>query len=73
MRIYVDTRLQTLLEIRFDKQSFFERGDYPSVIFNGSNIEPLKNPWAGGNNASPFDQGGWGCSLAFNFTYVPSS
>jgi len=74
IRIYVDSRLQTLLEIRFDKQSFFERGAYPDVIFNGSSIEPLKNPWAGGNNASPFDKGGLGCFFCFFIhTYVPSS
>ena len=70
IRIYVDSRLQTLLEIRFDKQSFFERGAYPDVIFNGSSIEPLKNPWAGGNNASPFDKGGLGCFFLLFYSYL---
>ncbi|KAK2464535.1 hypothetical protein APHAL10511_003442 [Amanita phalloides] len=55
LRIYVDSRLHTLLDISFNKP-FFKRGDYPSVIVNGSTVEPLQNPWANGTNATPFDQ-----------------
>ncbi|KAM6500153.1 ectomycorrhiza-upregulated GH16 glucan endo-1,3-beta-glucosidase precursor [Amanita muscaria] len=55
MRIYVDSRLHTLLDLSFD-QSFFQRGDYPGVIINGSNIEPLQNPWSNGTKSTPFDQ-----------------
>ena len=39
-RIYVDTRLHTLLDFRFN-QPFFQRGDFPQIIFNGSGLAPL--------------------------------
>lgn len=55
-RIYVDNRLHTLLDIKFDRP-FFERGDFPDVIFDGPNPVPLKNPWINGTNVTPFDQG----------------
>ncbi|RDB22986.1 Beta-1,3-glucan-binding protein [Hypsizygus marmoreus] len=55
LRIYVDTRLHTLLDIRFNKP-FFQRGDFPPVIFNGSDLVALQNPWINGTNATPFDQ-----------------
>lgn len=56
LRIYVDTRLHTLLDMRFNKP-FFQRGDFPQVVFNGSDLVALQNPWVNGTNASPFDQG----------------
>jgi hypothetical protein len=43
-RIYVDTRLHTLLDFRFN-QPFFQRGDFPQIIFNGSGLAPLPDPW----------------------------
>jgi len=55
MRVYVDTRLHTLLDLPF-KKSFFELGDFPSVISNGTGLIPLQNPWINGTNATPFDQ-----------------
>ncbi|KAF9053306.1 ectomycorrhiza-upregulated GH16 glucan endo-1,3-beta-glucosidase precursor [Panaeolus papilionaceus] len=55
LRIYVDTRLHTLLDFRFNKP-FFQRGDFPDTIFNGSSLVPLGNPWINGTNATPFDQ-----------------
>ncbi|KAF9532826.1 concanavalin A-like lectin/glucanase domain-containing protein [Crepidotus variabilis] len=55
LRIYVDTRLHTLLDFRFNKP-FFNRGDFPDVVFNGSSLVPLANPWINGTNSSPFDQ-----------------
>jgi len=55
-RIYVDTRLHTLLDMRFNRP-FFDRGDFPDVVFNGSSLVPLSNPWINGTNATPFDQG----------------
>lgn len=55
-RMYVDTRLHTLLDLSFNKP-FFQRGDFPEVIFNGSGLAPLVNPWLNGTNATPFDQG----------------
>jgi beta-glucanase (GH16 family) len=55
LRVYVDSRLHTLLDISF-KKPFFQLGDYPTVIVNGSTLEPLQNPWINGTNATPFDQ-----------------
>jgi len=55
IRMYVDTRLHTLLDLSFN-QPFFQRGDFPEVIFNGSGLAPLANPWLNGTNATPFDQ-----------------
>ncbi|PPQ71069.1 hypothetical protein CVT24_009870 [Panaeolus cyanescens] len=55
LRIYVDTRLHTLLDFRFNKP-FFQRGEFPDTIFNGSSLVPLANPWINGTNATPFDQ-----------------
>ena len=55
-RIYVDSRLHTLLDMRFNLP-FFQRGNFPDVIYNGSSRTPLRNPWINGTNATPFDQG----------------
>ncbi|KAF5378367.1 hypothetical protein D9615_008740 [Tricholomella constricta] len=55
LRIYVDTRLHTLLDMRFNKP-FFQRGEFPQVVFNGSSLVALQNPWINGTNATPFDQ-----------------
>ncbi|KAF8656014.1 hypothetical protein AX16_002802 [Volvariella volvacea WC 439] len=55
IRIYVDTRLHTLLDIKFDRP-FFERGEFPEIVYNGTTLGPLPNPWANGTNATPFDQ-----------------
>ncbi|KAF6763686.1 glucan 1,3-beta-glucosidase [Ephemerocybe angulata] len=55
LRISVDSRLHTLLDLRFNKP-FFDRGDFPPIISNGSSLVPLPNPWADGSNATPFDQ-----------------
>jgi hypothetical protein len=45
-----------MLDMRFNKP-FFERGDFPQVINNGSGLAALQNPWINGTNATPFDQG----------------
>lgn len=55
LRIYVDSRLHTLLDLRFNKP-FFEKGDFPTTIYNGSSLSTLENPWINGTNATPFDQ-----------------
>jgi hypothetical protein len=55
-RIYVDNRLHTLLDISFN-EPFFNRGEFPQVIFDGPNPVALQNPWINGTNATPFDQG----------------
>ncbi|PFH48494.1 glycoside hydrolase family 16 protein [Amanita thiersii Skay4041] len=57
LRIYVDSRLHTLLDIRFSKP-FWDRGKFPDVLFdqNSANFIPLNNPWINGTKATPFDQ-----------------
>jgi len=54
-RIYVDTRLHHMLDLRLNVP-FFERGDFPPVVQNGSEAIVLKNPWVNGTKAAPFDQ-----------------
>ncbi|KAJ3009846.1 hypothetical protein NUW54_g2656 [Trametes sanguinea] len=56
IRIYVDSRLTYMLVLKFN-EPFFERGDFPSVVANGSEYIQLQDPWAGGTrNVAPFDQ-----------------
>jgi beta-glucanase (GH16 family) len=54
LRIYVDTRLHHMMDIRFNIP-FFQRGQFPPVVQNGSDYIALKNPWANGTMAAPFD------------------
>lgn len=42
--------------MRFNKP-FFQRGEFPPVVFNGSDLVALQNPWINGTDATPFDQG----------------
>jgi hypothetical protein len=51
----VDTRLHQMQSLTFNKP-FFQRGDFPSVVQNGSQSIALQNPWINGTDASPFDQ-----------------
>ena len=37
---------------------FFQRGDFPAVVQNGSEAIVLANPWINGTVAAPFDQRG---------------
>ncbi|KAL0947955.1 hypothetical protein HGRIS_010584 [Hohenbuehelia grisea] len=55
IRIYVDTRLHHMLDLRFNVP-FFQRGDFPPVVQNGSETIVLQNPWVNGTKAAPFDQ-----------------
>lgn len=56
IRIYVDSRLTKMLDLRFN-EPFFKRGDYPTAVFNGTEEIVLQNPWEKANsNAAPFDQ-----------------
>jgi hypothetical protein len=58
MRIYVDTRLHNMLDLRFN-QPFWKRGNFPPVVTNGTNQVVLSDPWtpkASVPNAAPFDQ-----------------
>ncbi|THH07347.1 hypothetical protein EW146_g9344 [Bondarzewia mesenterica] len=54
-RIYVDSRLQHMIDLRFTIP-FFERGDFPASVSNASQEIILANPWAGRGNSAPFDQ-----------------
>ncbi|KAG6836634.1 hypothetical protein H0H93_005661 [Arthromyces matolae] len=57
IRIYVDTRLHHMMPVlTLNKQSFWQRGDFPSVVQNGSESIILNNPWVNGTNAAPFDE-----------------
>ena len=38
------------------KESFWDRGDFPEVVNNGSDYIALKNPWVNGTLAAPFDK-----------------
>lgn len=55
LRIYVDNRLQFMLQLSFS-EPFFSRGDFPPVVENGTTPIVLENPWVNGTNATPFDQ-----------------
>lgn len=55
-RISVDTRLHTLLDLRFNTP-LFERGQFLEVVYNGSSLTALQNPRINSTNATPFDQG----------------
>lgn len=55
IRMYVDTRLHFLYETKLNK-NFWDRGDFPTVIQNGSEVINLQNPWVNGTKAAPFDE-----------------
>ena len=57
-RIYVDTRLHHMLDLTMNIP-FFQRGDFPGVVQNGSEAIVLPNPWLSGTKAAPFDQCGF--------------
>jgi hypothetical protein len=56
MRMYVDSRLVHMYEINLGRSSFWELGDFPPVVQNGSDSVVLQNPWVNGTKAAPFDQ-----------------
>ncbi|KAJ4481262.1 GH16 beta-1,3-glucan recognition protein [Lentinula aciculospora] len=55
IRLYVDSRLHHMLQLNIN-EAFWDRGDFPAVVQNGSEIVALQNPWINGTNAAPFDQ-----------------
>ncbi|KAF7335513.1 Glucan 1,3-beta-glucosidase [Mycena venus] len=58
LRISVDTRLHTLLDMQFN-EPFWQRGDFPKTITGpDGRLEALQDPWANATNknAAPFDQ-----------------
>jgi len=63
---YVDSRINQILSLRFDKKSFWERGMFPQTIVNGTGEVRLQDPWVlADNNVAPFDQ-----SASFHPTYL---
>ena len=44
-----------MLDLRFNIP-FFERGDFPASVSNGSQEIILPNPWVGRGNSAPFDR-----------------
>jgi len=61
-RIYVDNRLHHMMTLNINKP-FWERGEFPQVINNGSDYIALRNPWANGSPAAPFDKRTFSFSL----------
>ncbi|KZT63256.1 glycoside hydrolase family 16 protein [Daedalea quercina L-15889] len=56
IRMYVDTRLDYMLQLAFN-EPFFDRGDFPETIANGSEYIVTPDPWVNGTkNVAPFDQ-----------------
>ncbi|KAF8644719.1 hypothetical protein AX16_008308, partial [Volvariella volvacea WC 439] len=55
IRIYVDNKLKHMMEHKI-KKSFWDLGDFPGVVQNGSDAIILQNPWINGTKAAPFDQ-----------------
>ena len=45
-----------MIDLRFDKESFFQRGEFPKTVINGTTEVVLENPWEGRPNSAPFDQ-----------------
>ncbi|KAF5378975.1 hypothetical protein D9757_009121 [Collybiopsis confluens] len=54
LRIYVDTRLHTLLEYQFN-EPFFQKGDYPDTIVNSTTgqVQSLQDPWVDPSTGQP--------------------
>lgn len=44
-------------------RSFWDRGEFPQVINNGSDFIALRNPWTNGTLAAPFDKRTYSLSL----------
>lgn len=63
LRISIDTRLHTLLDMSFTGEDFFKRGDYPNTFVNDTTgaLQGLANPWLNASdsssvNSAPFDR-----------------
>ncbi|KAG7444283.1 concanavalin A-like lectin/glucanase [Guyanagaster necrorhizus] len=58
IRMSVDSRLQAMVSIQMkkEKQSFWNRGDYPQTAQNGSAEVVVENPWEDSGWSAPFDQ-----------------
>ena len=59
MWTYIDSKVSQVISLRFNKQSFWERGKFPSTITNSTTGDVIKliNPWLSSEkNNAPFDQ-----------------
>ncbi|EIW67677.1 hypothetical protein TREMEDRAFT_33305, partial [Tremella mesenterica DSM 1558] len=59
MWTYIDSRVSQVISLRFNKESFWKRGNFPSTITNTTtgDVQKLINPWIQSeNNVAPFDQ-----------------
>ncbi len=63
MRFSVDSRVYAMLNLQFNKQSFWQSGGFPATVQDGANQVDVVNPWAGQPNVAPFNQGAF--SLSF--------
>lgn len=53
----IDSRVNQVFNINYKKKSFWDRGDFPAVVQNGSEQITLQNPWLkSDNNSAPFDR-----------------
>ncbi|KIJ43531.1 glycoside hydrolase family 16 protein [Sphaerobolus stellatus SS14] len=55
LRVSVDTKLKHSLDLRFNTP-FWNRGNFPDSITNGTGTITLTNPWEGRGESAPFDQ-----------------
>jgi hypothetical protein len=54
----IDTKVAQVVSLRFGKESFWQRGNFPATITNDSAVVKLTNPWIQSPvNVAPFDQG----------------
>jgi hypothetical protein len=44
-----------MLNLKFN-EPFFERGQFPPTVFNGTSQIVVPNPWGLDSNSRPFDQ-----------------
>jgi len=59
MWTYIDSKVSQVISLRFGKESFWERGRFPTTVTNTTtgDITKLTNPWyQSSNNVAPFDQ-----------------
>ncbi|OCF72751.1 hypothetical protein I204_05980 [Kwoniella mangroviensis CBS 8886] len=57
MWTYIDSRVAQVISYRFNKESFWSRGKFPTTYTNNTEVIKLINPWlASSENVAPFDQ-----------------
>ena len=45
-----------MIDLRFARETFFQRGNFPKTVVNGTTEVVLEDPWKGRPNSAPFDQ-----------------